>query len=111
MVSLRQTFDKSICIGQTGCRVYLLIGGIQLTVTDIFHDRTGKQVGILKDNTQRTAKISFLNLININPVIPDLSVLNIIEAVDQIGNCCLTGTGRTDKCDLLSRLGIHINVV
>ena len=54
---------------------------------------------ILQYDSKRSSQIVLLDLININSVITDLTILNIIETVDQIGNRRLTGAGRTDECN------------
>ena len=76
---------------KSGSFVDLLIGCIKISVTDIVADGSGKQVGILQDNTEGTTQIVFFDLCNIDAVIADFSLLNIVETVDQVGNCCLSG--------------------
>ena len=49
------------------------------------------------------SEVGFFDLVDVNAVITDLTVLNIIKAVDQVGDRCLSGTGGADKGDLLSR--------
>ena len=41
----------------------------------------------------------------------DFAVRNIIETVDQVRDCCLTGTCCTDKSDLLPRFCIEVNIM
>ena len=59
---------------------------------------------ILQNNAKRSSQVIFFDLSNVDLIVTDLTFLNIIEAVDQIGNGCLSGSGRTDKRDLLTRL-------
>ena len=100
VIAIRQTPDKAVGIGEL-CRADdLLLRGIQLTVADVIAHGAGKEVGILQDNAQRTAQISLSDLVDIDIIIADLSVLNIIEPVDQICDRSLTCTGRADKGDL-----------
>ena len=68
-------------------------------------------MGILQNDPERSAQICFFDLVDIDPVITDLSVLDIIKTVDQIGDRCLTGSGRADKRDLLSRFRVKLNVM
>ena len=49
-------------------------------------------MGILKYNAKTVAQVCLLYLIDIDSVISDLSVLDIIETVDKIGNGSLPGT-------------------
>src|SRR5699024_3798462 len=93
VVAIRQTADKSIGVGQSGRLDALLIGGIQLSVSDIVHDRSGEQVGILQHHSQGPAQIRLLDLVDIDTVVADFSVGDIIEPVDQIGDGGLSGTG------------------
>lgn len=74
---------------KSGSFVDLLIGCIKISVTDIVADGSGKQMGILQDNTEGAAQIIFFDLGDIDAVIADFSLLNIVETVDQVGNCCL----------------------
>ena len=55
-------------------------------------------------------KIILFDLSDIYTVIADLSALNVIETIDQIGDCCLSCTGGTHKCHIFSRLNIKCQV-
>ncbi len=68
-------------------------------------------MSVLQHDSQRTAQIRFLNLIDVDSVIPYLTVLNVIEAVNQVRNRGLTRAGRTDEGNLLSRLCIQLHVM
>ena len=41
-------------------------------------------MGIMQNDPERSAQICFFDLVDIDPVITDLSVLDIIKTVDQI---------------------------
>ena len=84
----------------------LFVGRVQLTVTDILHHRTRKEVGILKHDTERAAQIGFFDLVDIDAVVTDLSVVNVVEAVDQIGDRRLSRTRSANKGNLLRLLSI-----
>ena len=60
-----QSPDKSIRIRQFSRRDHLFIRSIQLSVTDIFHNRIRKQLRILKNNPQRPTQICFFDLFDI----------------------------------------------
>ena len=66
---------------------------------------------ILQHNSERTAQIRLLNLVHIDAVVADLSVLDIIKAVNQIGNGCFTRSRGTHKGDLLPRLRIKLHIM
>ena len=68
-------------------------------------------MGILQYDTQRLPQIRFFDLVNIDAVVTDLTILNIIETVDQVRDRGLTGAGGAYKCDLLTgRLVFFIGV-
>ena len=93
------------------CSLYdLILGGIKLTEPDIIPDRSGEEMGILKNNTKGVSQITLLDLIDIDSVKPDLTILYVVEAVEKVRDCGLSGTRCTDKCDLLSRVGIERHV-
>lgn len=48
-------------------------------------------MGILQYDTQRLPQIRFLDLVDIDAVITYLTILNIIETVDQVRDRGLTG--------------------
>ena len=68
-------------------------------------------MGILQYDTQRLPQIRFFDLVNIDAVVTDLTILNIIETVDQVRDRGLTGAGGAYKCDLLTGLCIHLDVM
>ena len=68
-------------------------------------------MGILKYDSHRTTQIRFADIVNINSVICDFSVLYVIEAVDQIGNCCLSCPCRAYKCKLLPCVSEHFHIM
>ena len=65
-------------------------------------------MGILQNDTQGTTQIRLSDLVDVDAVVTDLTILNIIETVDQVGDRGLTGSGGTDKGNLLSRLRIQL---
>ena len=98
-------------MGKFGCCIDFLIGRIQLTVTDVVTNRSGKQVCILKNDTEGMAQVIFFDLCDIDAIITDLSILDIVETVDQVGDRCLSGSGRTYECKFLTRFCIEADVV
>ena len=47
VITLGQPNDKIVGIGKLGCPDAVLVGGIQVAVTDVVHYRAGEQVGVL----------------------------------------------------------------
>ena len=48
---------------------------------------------ILKNDSKGMAKVRLLDLINVYSIITDLTVLNIIETIDQVSDRCLSCAG------------------
>ena len=92
VVTLRQAGDEIVGIGGLGGGDALFIGGIQLAVTDVFHNGAGEQIHILQNNAQASTQIGLFDLVDVDAVVADLAIGNIIEAVDQVGDGGLTGT-------------------
>ena len=59
-------------------------------------------MGFLKHDPEGTAQVRLLDLVYIDIVISDLAVLDIIEAVDQIGDRGLAGACGPDQRDLFT---------
>ena len=91
-------------IGKLCCFDALLIGRVKLSVAYVVHNGTCKQIHILKDYTERSSQIGFLYLVYVYSVISYLSVFDVVKAVDKVCYRCLSGSGRSDKSDLLPRL-------
>ena len=111
IIAMGQHPDKAVRIGQLRRRDTFLIGSIQLAVPDIVHYRTGKQVHILQYHTEGTAQGRFRDPADINAVVSDGTLLDIIEAVDQVGDGRLSGSGSPHKGHLLARLRVKRNVM
>ncbi len=103
--------DKAVCIGQLRCRDDLLVRGIQLPVTDIVHNCSGEKMRVLQHDSKRPSQIRLLDLIDVDAVIPNLTILDIIEPIDQIGDGGLPRAGRTYESDLLSGRGKKFHVM
>ena len=89
----------------------LFIGGIQSSVTDIFHDRPRKQMGVLKNHGDMAAQLVPLNMADINAVDGDGPALDIVEAVDEVRDRRLPGSRGTHEGDLLSRLCVKADIL
>ena len=111
LVAVRQLADEEVRICKLRGGYDFLVGRIQFPITDIFHDSSRKQMRILQNHTKGTPQISLPDLVHIDPVITDLPVLDVIEAVDQIRNRRLSGSGGSDKSDLLARLRVEGDIM
>ena len=57
------------------------------------------------------AQVCLLYLIDINPVITDLAVVNVVKAVNEVCNCSFARAGRSNESHLLARFCIQGNIV
>ena len=103
--------DKGICIGKfCGCNDFFICG-IEFSIADIFHYGCSEQVCVLKYDAEGMTQIVFFNLIDIDTIVADLTILNIIETVDQVRDRSLSGTGTSDKSNLLTRCCVEVYIV
>ena len=66
---------------------------------------------ILKHHSDVFAQVFPGNLPDIHPVNGNLAGLDIVKAVEQVGNRRFSGSDGTDNGDLLSRLGVQADVL
>ena len=66
---------------------------------------------ILKHHSDVFAQVFPGNLPDIHPVNGNLAGLDIVKAVEQVGNRRFSGSGGTDKSDFLSWLGVQADVL
>ena len=111
VIAVFQVDDETVGVGQLSCCVDLLIGGVQLSVADIVHNRACEQVGVLQNYGLRAAQVALLDLVDVDAVVADLSVRHIVEAVDQVGDSGLSGAGRANEGDLLAGLCVEADAV
>ena len=64
---------------------------------EIFTDRTGKQLRILRHKTDLLAEVIKINAAFINAVVQYLSLLRPVKPHQELHQGCLPGTGGTDK--------------
>ncbi len=102
VIALGQTGDEVVGIGQFCGTDAFLVGGIQLAVADVLHNGAGEQVGFLEHHTQRTAQVRFLDLVDVDVVVADLAVVDVVEAVDQVGNGEVGGQAVLGRQDLIT---------
>jgi len=55
VVSVRQSGDKIICTDELGGRYAFFVRGIQFSIPNVFHNRAGKQIGVLQYDAERVA--------------------------------------------------------
>ena len=65
---------------------------------------------ILNNHGKGAAQVALFHIVDIEAIVGDGTAVNLIEAVDQIDNGSLSGSGGADKSNLLAGLGIQINM-
>ena len=94
------------------CGLYaFLVRGIKAAEADVVHDGACEEVGVLENDSETAPEVRLLDLVDVNLVKADLSVLDVVETVDQVDHRCLTCAGASDKGKLLARLCIHLDVM
>ena len=111
VVSLGQHTDEAVRIDQTRGLNAFLISGVQTAVTNVVHHGTGEQVHVLQHDAQRPAQVRLLDAGHGDAIIQNLTLLDIVEPVDEVGHGGLAGTGGADERDLLAGLGEPGDVV
>jgi len=102
LIALGQVGDEAVGIGQLCCRNDLFVRSVQLAVPDIVHYRAGEQVGILEHHGQGVPQVVLLDLVDVDAIVPDLSVRHIVEPVDEVCNGGFPSTGGSHKGNLLT---------
>ena len=111
VISLWQTADKRICVGNLRRPFNFLLGSIQFSKPDIVRHRSCKQMGVLQYNSKRMAQGCLADVPHVNSVINNRSTLHIIETVDQIGNGGFSCSRGAYKGNLLSWLRIQADIL
>ena len=68
-------------------------------------------MGVLQDDSQGAPEVGLFDFIDIDAVIADFAILDVIKAVDQIGDGGFPRTSAAHKSDFLSRRGKELDVV
>ena len=89
----------------------VLVRRLQTPIPDVFHDRTGKKVRILQDCAEGSAQILLPDVAHVNAVIGNRTALNVIKAVDQVGDRRLSRAGRADKGNFLTGCCKKVHIV
>ena len=90
---------------QAGGVPALLVRGIQPAVPDVVQHGTAEEFRFLQDDTQRAAEIRFLDARDAEAIDHDASVLDLVEAVDEVRDGGLPRPGSAHEGDLLAGIG------
>ena len=110
VVASRQAADKRIRAGGLGSGAHLLVGRVELAKADVLRNGAAKQVRILQHNAERPAQAGLGNVLDVDAVVRDLTIIDLVEAVDEVSDGRLSGARRANKGDLLPRLGEQVEV-
>ncbi len=111
VITFRKHTDKAVGIRKLCRGDAFFVGGIRSSVTEVFHNRAGEKVYVLKNNAHGTAKVVFVDITDIDSVIGDGAVFDIVKMVDKVGDGGFACAGCADKGNFLSRFGIESYVV
>src|SRR5699024_8832450 len=111
VVAVGQPADEVVRAGQPGRGDALLVVGVQVAVADVLHHGAGEQVGVLQHDAQRVAQVGLFDLADVDAVVADLAVLDVVEAVDEVGDGGLARAGGAYESHLLAGLGVQRNIV
>ena len=111
LVAVGQHADEGVGIDELGGTDAVLVRGVELSVAQVFHHRTGKEVDILQNHAQRAAQVALADFVDIDAVIADLAVGDVVEAVEQVGDGGFARARRAHEGDLLTRLRVEGDVV
>ena len=111
VVAVGQHADEMVGIGKLRRRDAFVIRRVRISVADIFHDRTGKEIHVLEHDAEAAAQICLTDLIDVDAVVADLAVGNVVKAVDKVRDRRLARTGRADEGDLLAGFGVERDVM
>ena len=93
------------------CCDHLFICGIQTSVTDIFHNGSRKQPGILKHHSKHLSQTASVKVFDVITVYLNTSAIEIIESHKQFHHSCLSCTCGTYNGNLLTILHICGEVI
>ena len=79
-----------------------LVRRIQSSISDIFHDRSGKQPRILEHHSEHLAQLATVEVTHIVTINQNTALVYIIITHQQLDHRRLSGSGWSDDRDLLT---------
>src|SRR6185312_7426609 len=95
---LRQGFQPVSAANRAYSPLNILVACLWLCVTNIVGNRSRKEIGGLRNNTQVTVIVVKIKRTNIAVVDKDLPALKFVEARDQSAETRLPSAGVADEC-------------
>ena len=111
VVTLWQVHDEVMSICQFSGSDDFFIGGVKTTVADVFHYSAGKEVSILQYHCHGSTQVIFADFLDIDAIVTDLTGVQFVEAVEQVGDGGFTSTGGTYESDFLAWFCIQTQIV
>ena len=111
LIAARLLHDKVVDVSRLCSCDHFLICGIQSSVTDVFHDGSGEQPGVLKNHSEHFVKLASIEIFYIMSVHTDGAAVYIIETHKKFDHSGLSGTGRSYNGNLLSVLYLCREIV
>ena len=107
IVALGQAGDEIMRARQLCRGNAFFVERVQPAVADVFHNCSGKQVGVLQDHAKTAAQIGLFNFVDVDSVVTDFAVRNVVKPVDQVGNRCLSRARGAHERDFLAGFGVE----
>ena len=111
IVAVGQLADELVRIGELCGFNARRVRCVQAAVADVVQHRAGEQVRVLQHHAEAAAQIRLANLVDVDVVVADFAVLNVVEAVNQVRDGGFARARAADEGNLLSRHGVHGDVV
>ena len=107
LITIRQSTDEFIGMGQPGSGYDFFFGRIRSPVSDIVHHGVAKQERVLQHDADLPSKTLLGHGSNIDAINNDTASRHIPESRQQVDDRRLSGPGRSHDGDCLAGLGIN----
>ena len=111
VVAAWQHTDKSVRVDKLRRGDTFLVRCVKPAVAQVLHNRSGKEVHILKNNAHGAAQVVLADIVYVDSVVGYRAAVYVIEMVDKICNGGFARSGCADEGDLLTGLGVERHVV
>src|SRR5699024_651659 len=106
-----QAPDETVGVGDPGRADDLLPDGVQLAEADVVGNGAGEQVGVLQHDAQRLPQRVLGDVPHVDAVVGDAAGVDVVKAVDEVGDGGLARAGGAHEGDLLAGLGVQADVL
>ncbi|MPM58258.1 hypothetical protein SDC9_105089 [bioreactor metagenome] len=109
-ISVAQTNNELMCLGDLGRCHHLRIAGIGFAPTNVFSDGARKKKGFLRHQSNLLTQGFESELLKQNAIQFDLALAGLIEAGDEVDQGRFTRPGSTNDAHRLTRLDFKRNI-